>query len=732
VVQLLAASVMLCAVYIVMTPTRSALLSYPEQPSEGAQLHPSNTFSEEKDREFQELRHQDNGELDFDVSTSPLEEQVSNMDVSVSVVGSHAQAARQARSKRGGLTGHHALVDGVSASWARDARTSALAQTPQQGKMQQQGKVQQLSAAYLEDQLSAAYLEDQGINTGAEYNHLLDHRVPMGQANPSVFFAAAREVPDLQPNPPATAYPKPPLNKLTNMGVYTGTEHTQWDDTMVKSNGMEEPYSFGASPTRERDSPARRAGSWGIFKPRKGSMGMLAQEAQVDLEQVLAQKAELEQKAHVKVDSFPDVESNLPEHMKISADPRDAWTKPPPSNGNLKNAGVNTGEEHHDLGDVHVERGQVSPVHVSLQHNLASAGVNTGDDNLIHVDKGPEVYVPDSVPTATPRKTTGKLDKLGVNTGNKHTQWGDSLVSHEGLEASYNIGPSPNREFTSATPFPGTTNWAAKGSRAVKLASAHDFFKTSVKPLMLPNNRHAIATAKFEAKEPTGMAKLAAQPYIIEADAAKARAAEAESALARDVVRARKAEWIATKARKQALKVGLAAAKVAAAKEAFAKTKHVFSEKMAEATLQMPHTKATRQKTKEIMDQAKLDSDTKKDLSENQAKATSKDLGGFFSSVNSNSNDRTNGYQQPHMPAVEPNEAGPMSDIVSGKKSAQQQLRAKPHRSRAAAAAHHKALQAHHKGIAFSRNELCAVSVWGVHPLCPDAFDAKYEPLVNV
>lgn len=259
-------------------------------------------------------------------------------------------------------------------------------------------------------------------------------------------------------------------------------------------------------------------------------MAMLAQEAQVDLEQVLAQKAELEQKAHVKVDSFPYVESNLPEHMKISADPRDAWTKPPPSNGNLKNAGVNTGEEHHDLGDVHVERGQVSPVHVSLQHNLASAGVNTGDDNLIHVDKGPEVYVPDSVPTATPRKTTGKLDKLGVNTGNKHTQWGDSLVSHEGLEASYNIGPSPNREFTSATPFPGTTNWAPKGSRAVKLASAHDFFKTSVKPLMLPNNRHAIATAKFEAKEPTGMAKLAAQPYIIEADAAKARAAEAESA----------------------------------------------------------------------------------------------------------------------------------------------------------------------------------------------------------
>ena len=85
--------------------------------------------------------------------------------------------------------------------------------------------------------------------------------------------------------------------------------------------------------------------------------------------QVLAEKAEMEEEGGVKVDSFAD--ASEPEHMRITMDPRTAWVKPPPSNGNLKGAGVNTGEEHHDFGDVHVTRGEVSPVHVPDHHPLA-------------------------------------------------------------------------------------------------------------------------------------------------------------------------------------------------------------------------------------------------------------------------------------------------------------------------------------------------------------------------
>jgi hypothetical protein len=231
-----------------------------------------NRWSSSRDAEFRSLKRQGDGEVDFDVTHAPLDEQVSNMDVSVQVQQPKAQH-RAARTAAGGLTGHHVVVDGVSASWARSPRTraGALAQKAAPGRTQE---------------LSSAYLEDQGINTGEEWNHVFDHRVSMGAANPSVFFAAGREKPDLQPNPPATAHPAVPTNKLTHAGVYTGTEHQQWDDNMIPSKGMEEPYSFGASPTREWDSPSRRAGSWGVFKSKAGSMAMLAQSAQQDLQQV--------------------------------------------------------------------------------------------------------------------------------------------------------------------------------------------------------------------------------------------------------------------------------------------------------------------------------------------------------------------------------------------------------------------------------------------------------------
>ena len=67
--------------------------------------------------------------------------------------------------------------------------------------------------------------------------------------------------------------------------------------------------------------------------------------------------------------------------------------------------------------------GEVSPVHVSENHTLADTGVNVGDETLIHAEKGPHIYVPNSVAAAAPRKTNQhKLDKLGVNTGDEHTQ----------------------------------------------------------------------------------------------------------------------------------------------------------------------------------------------------------------------------------------------------------------------------------------------------------------------
>jgi hypothetical protein len=411
VLQLLASAVLLVVVYIVATPTRlprSALLSYPEQPAAGGRIRRHDSFSAQQAREFDEMPRQDNGEVDVDVSDAPMQEQVSNMDITVAVARPRSPQRRVAAAPAGGLTGHHTVVDGVSASWARKpAGASALAQQPARTQ-----------------QLSAAYLEAQGINTGEEWNHVLDHRVQLGGSNPSVFFAAGRQAPDLQPNPPATAHPARPANKLTHRGVYTGTEQTQWDDNMISSAGMEEPYNFGASPTREWDSPSRRAGTWGIFKPKMGSTAMLAQTAKDDLSQVqlaqeqLAEESDAEESGGVKVDSFPEMDTTVPDHMKINMDPRGAWVKPPPSNGNLKGVGVNTGEEHHDFGDVHVSTGKVSPVHVGTQHHLAEVGVNVGDETIIHADEGAHVYVPDTVATAKPRKTKQhKLDKLGVNTG---------------------------------------------------------------------------------------------------------------------------------------------------------------------------------------------------------------------------------------------------------------------------------------------------------------------------
>ena len=393
--QLLASAVLLTLVYFVATPShlpRTLLLS--------TRLVDRVSFSDDLDEEWKdrarEAQLHGSDEVDIDVSSDPAEQQVSNMDITVAVKRPHT-AQKSARKGHK----HEKGVKGVSVSWASRARTSALART---------------------QKLTAAYLEDQGINTGEEWNHVLDNRVGMGNSNPSVFFAATRQVPDLQPNPPATAHPSRHLNKLTRMGIYTGTEHS--GDDLIASKGMEEPYSFGASPVRDWNSPSRRAGSWGIFKPTADSgFAMLADTAKDDLSQVLSEKRQMladeednsgnsaseevggqqqmlegeeeeksdapaksgvEEKGGVKVDSEFIHDPTMQQHMQVDMDPRTAWAKPPASNGNLKTAGVNTGEEHwqDDIGDVHVPRGEVSPVHVAQTHHLKDTGVNTGEEPI--------------------------------------------------------------------------------------------------------------------------------------------------------------------------------------------------------------------------------------------------------------------------------------------------------------------------------------------------------------
>ena len=191
-----------------------------------------------------------------------------------------------------------------------------------------------------------------------------------------------------------------------------------------------------------------------------------------------------------------------------------------------------------DAGDVSVPLGEESPVHHSKHHALESAGVNTGNMDLIHAENGPAAYVPAVDTTGVPRETNrGHLDKLGVNTGDEHTQWGDSLVDDTGLEPSYNVGPSPMREFTTAMPFPGTKNWPVKssmdsifgaaghraGPQGQQLAaSAHDFFQTAVAPTIQ-------AKARVAASTPTAVGGKTAKGAQMPGSAKLAHAAAAEA-----------------------------------------------------------------------------------------------------------------------------------------------------------------------------------------------------------
>ena len=339
------------------------------------------------------------------------------------------------------------------------------------------------------------------------------------------------------------------------------------------------------------------------------------------------------------------------------------------------------------------------------------------------------------------------------------------MVEHaEGLEPSYNVGISPNREYTTATPFPGTSNWPAKGSRGDKVgqklsaaaaaSSAHDFFKNAVLPKAHAAAHAAQHAAKSKESEQLHQkASVAAQPYVREADRAKQRASKTAQELKRDLGKAITAEKLAGVARQQAVRVGEAEAQVDKAQHKLSEEKKVFLSNMAQVKTEMPkahkqeHKSATARQQK-AQTQAHLDADTEKDMKENKALAAPSDLDGFFGSVNANSHDGTNAYREPHAPAVEPNEAGPLAKIVTGKKKkaavqpvlhaektvehkakkheqhaqkkkavAQQVLHAKPKRSnnkrsKATAAAHHKALrEAQHapKGIVIQDKDLCAI-----------------------
>ena len=272
------------------------------------------------------------------------------------------------------------------------------------------------------------------------------------------------------------------------------------------------------------------------------------------------------------------------------------------------------------------------------------------------------------------------------------------MVEHaENLEPSYNVGISPNREYHTTSPFPGTESWPARGSRDDKVGqklhsatSVHDFFRNAVLPGAHAATQHVAAVhtthkAHAAAQRAVGLdaqskklvkmdgkATVAALPYVQEADAAEHRATERAAALKRDLHKALSAEHLAAVARQQAVKVGEAAAqadtanrKLSEMKEAFrskiAKVESVVPstpQKKAEAAAAAPHKaskhSAVRQQKAKAQAQAQLDGDVEKDKEENKALSKPSDLSAFLSTVNANSYDRTDGYHEPHAPAVEP------------------------------------------------------------------------------
>ena len=148
VLQLVGCSVLMVAMYVVTSPQPRALLSYPEQPAEAGagrenSLAQHSRWSSSRNAEFRSLKRQGDGEVDFDVTHAPLDEQVSNMDVSMQFQQPKAPPYAARKAAIGGLTAHHVVVDGVSASWARKPRARAAAL-----QKAAPGRTQELSSAY--------------------------------------------------------------------------------------------------------------------------------------------------------------------------------------------------------------------------------------------------------------------------------------------------------------------------------------------------------------------------------------------------------------------------------------------------------------------------------------------------------------------------------------------------------------------------------------------------------
>eukprot|EP00960_Hanusia_phi_P064032 765669-Hanusia_phi.AAC.1 len=429
-----------------------------------------------------------------------------------------------------------------------------------------------------------------GVNTGEEYDHTpgLDVTVRQGHRNPSYFFSAESSDPDLVPNLTPTASPMREKSRLDDAGINTGSEHSQWDDEAVSTSDMEDPYSVGSSPHREWNSPSHRAGGIFAASPRM---------------------SQLTSSPHAPVET---------------------------SNHHLSSKGVNTGEAGGvDLGfpgDNQIRAGHANPAHM----------ISTGQ-SLPSYSK--------SSKTAKPRATKdGALNRLGVNTGDEHSQWDDAMVQSDGLEESYNIGISPGREYHNPAPLPGTASWPARGQRTVgveqKLLGSrrtHSFFRRNVQPLL-----HAKARRGGEASgaEPPKKVLQAATGFLKQAAAEEARAKEAEKAFEQQAAMARRAENLALKAKTFAEKVGEAKLKEEEAQEKLKAAEGKFrkqlkaSEDIIPASVSSsslvggPKAAKSAPAVSTQRHQGKLEEEAKKDRMENKKLASTSDVQDVFAAIN--------------------------------------------------------------------------------------------------
>mmetsp|Transcript_40978 Transcript_40978/g.98991 ORF Transcript_40978/g.98991 Transcript_40978/m.98991 type:complete len:403 (-) Transcript_40978:34-1242(-) len=184
----------------------------------------------------------------------------------------------------------------------------------------------------------------------------------------------------------------------------------------------------------------------------------------------------------------------------------------------------------------------------------SDVGVKVGDPNLampVRAGRDPAPIDGGKAATAKPVSEYGKLDKLGVNTGNQHINWDDGEGTTTNMEDSYSFGSTPVREDNSPLAYVGMLDLAQKGSDVVPHRSgvaagtpegAHSFFRQHVAPLVGDNARGAGAA--------TGLVR--------EADEAKRKAEQAARRFAKKEEEAEKAEADAARVRRLAEGVGSA------------------------------------------------------------------------------------------------------------------------------------------------------------------------------